>query len=107
MVVRLLLSNLFSTPGQRLITSADSIKRDVIYVPQKMLFLTRYYRFSEMFYTLECWVYLLGKFTDFSEGCVTSIFRVYLPKKTELTYTEFGDNMLLRNGYNYLPVDTA
>jgi len=35
MVVRLLLSNLFPTTGQQLITSADSIKGDVIYVAHK------------------------------------------------------------------------
>ena len=107
MVVRLLLSNLFSTPGQQLITSADSIKGDVIYVAQKVRFLRRYFGFSQRLSTLECWEYLLGKFTYFSEGCATSIFRVYQSKKTELTYSEFGDNMLLRNGDNYLPDDKA
>jgi len=66
MVVRLLFSNLFSTPGQQIITSADSIKGDVIYVAQKkIMFLRRYFRFSQKLYTLE---YLLGQFTDFSEG---------------------------------------
>jgi len=51
MVVRLLLSNLFSTPGQRLITSADPIKGDVIYVAQKKAVSKAIFRiFTEVLY---------------------------------------------------------
>ena len=68
---------------------------------KKIRFLRLHFRFSQRLYTLECWENLLGKFTDFSEGYTTYIFRVQQPKKTELTYSEFGDIMLHRNGYIY------
>jgi len=67
MVVRLLFSNLSSTPGQQLITSADSIKGGVIYVAQK----NKVSKATFQIFTETLYPRMLGEFT----GKIYRLFR--------------------------------